>query len=209
MVMYFSRPHSMANLPFCNAFCFNKNTSAETFRGSIFTIWRLHLYKPMKITFFPLFFLWCGRNSIRKKNNRSRNRSFRAFCTRSYTRSQTRQVLPPRLRPLCSRSFPPPSTDSAYLAPFNVPSFQKRGHVPRFFLFLQFIAKPLAFIPRSSHFSEKPTFYSETVPFPFFLHTIAPRFRRMTYPINPAASAATINTVHHQVRIKYTAVAVR
>ena len=78
-----------------------------------------------------------------------------------------------------------------------------------FFSFLQFIAKPLAFIPRSSHFSEKPTFYSETAPFPFFLHTIAPRFRIITYPINPAANAATINTVHHQVRIRYTAVAVR
>lgn len=92
---------------------------------------------------------------------------------------------------------------------FDVTSFLKRRHVPRFFSFLQFIAKPLAFIPRSSHFSEKPTFYSETAPFPFFLHTIAPRFRIMTYPINPAANAATMNTVHHQVRIRYTAVAVR
>lgn len=168
MVMYFSRPHSMANLPFCNAFCFNKNTSAETFRGSIFTIWRLHLYKPMNITFFPLFFLWCGRNSIRKKNNRSRNRSFRAFCTRSYTRSQTRQARPPRLRPLRSRSFPPPSTDSAYLAPFNVSSFQKRWHVPRFFSFYSLLQNRLHLFRVLRIFPKNRLFIPKRLLFPFF-----------------------------------------
>ena len=58
-------------------------------------------------------------------------------------------------------------------------------------------------------FSAFTPFYFETAPFSFFLHTIAPRFRKMINPINPAASAATMNTVHHQVRIRYTAVAVR
>ena len=199
----------MAYLPFCNAFSFNKNASAEMFRESIFTIWRLHSCKPMNITFFPLFFLWCGRNSIRRKNNHSRSRFFRVFCTRSYTRSQTRQALPLRLRPQYSRPFPPPSTDSAYFCSFRRAVVSKTMARSAFFSFLQFIAKLLAFIPRSSHFSEKPTFYSETAPFSFFLHTIAPRLRKMTNPIKAAATAATMNTVHHQVRTRYTAVAVR
>ena len=167
MVMYFSRPHSMANLPFCNAFCFNKNTSAETFRGSIFTIWRLHLYKPMNITFFPLFFLWCGRSSIRKKNNRSRNRSFRAFCTRSYTRSQTRQVLPPRLRPLCSRSSPPPSTDSAHLAPLTWRRFWNDVTFRVFFSFYSLLQNRLHLFRVLRIFPKNRLFIPKRLLFPF------------------------------------------